>query len=1054
MKLRKIILLGLAAPAAAFALAGMVAVAGLQIAIRRVPDNTFTREGIQKILSRESVVLYSDGKTRVGTFFEGTHRDYLPFDSIPRVLVDALVAAEDRNYWNHGGWDVKAFARAMADNVTSGGKWRGGSTLTQQTAKNLFGRTGPLRGKVDELINAYRLERNFSKEEILEFYLNQFFVTGNGHGVSIAARYFFDKEPRDLNLVECAFIAGSVKGPNQYNPFIQSTPERRKFAIDRGRTRTAYVLKQLRRTGKISEKQYQDGIAHPPRLKRGDFRFTLSTNMMKVKRLLDSPEMQALLARYGVEDYTGAGLQIYTTLDPQIQRAAERALYSNLAGLDLVLRGYVPTADSAPDRLSHLEPGTFVTGRITEVTRDNGAVTAVHLRFGAIEGNIPKTSLDAFFRLWNRNKTGSDALPTPAAMSAFAAQNFQVGGLLYCGVPLLTPEEIKRGAKAAYRLEIAQHPQLQGAAQVVQEGKVLANVGGFENTGYDRVNQARRQFGSAFKPLVYAAALEQGWHALDPLSNQRQAFQLGNLIYFPKPDHAPEDTVSLAWAGRRSENIASVWLLYHLFDKTDFEGFWNACRNLGLDPDNFASPESYEMFVRDTLGIVLDADHLRELRYRKAATDLAVDLTFDGRAREAAVLRELPYGLGYARESERLPSGSSDPETRIRREILARNYLAHVALAVAWRRGEGAASGQWIAARSENDNRLGLFMTLPARGWRAVSLDEARREGPARIFFGGDLSLETLRTLEDRLRPAEPPGERYTRENLYASKDFRAQAALRHVTEFSRKLGVNSPLDGVLSFPLGVNVITLGEAVNAYQVFQEGARHRTRFGQSQLYIERIQTPDGRVIFEDYPEREEMLSEGGRFQLEAVLASVVQGGTGQRIGKELRVNLGNPPVTVVVPAYGKTGTTNDYRNAAFLGYIAAPKGQGKGFDPLAGYTIGVYTGFDDNRPMSRAGFRGTGAAAAVPAWLAIAQQITRIQNFVGRVEAPDPESWNADETPLFQREQYKLHKVSRRTGLPLDTPENSDYVEDLSDELSPTELAQPSRDYAPLWIREE
>jgi penicillin-binding protein 1A len=760
-----------------------------------------------------------------------------------------------------------------------------------------------------------------------------------------------------------------------------------------------------------------------------------------------------------VEDYTGAGLQIFTTLDPQIQRGAERAVYANLARLDLVLRGYQPPADSAPDRLSHLEQGTFVTGRIQEVTRQGGAVTALRVRFGAIEGNIPKTSLDAFFRLWNRNKTGSDALPSPAAMAGFAAEHFKVGNLVYCGVPRLAPEEVKRGAKAAYRLEIAQRPQLQGAAQVVQEGKVLANVGGFGNTGYDRVNQARRQFGSAFKPFVYAAALELGWHALDPLSNQRQAFQLGNLIYFPKPDHAPEDTVSMAWAGRRSENIASVWLLYHLFDKTDFAGFWEKCRHIGFDPDNFMTTEAFEIFVRDTLGIVLDAEHLRELRYRKAATDLAVDLTFDGRLREAGVLRELPYGIGYARERDRIRAGSNDPEDRIRREILARNYLSHVALAMAWRRGEGGYSGSWVAARSESDNRLGLFATLPGRGWRAVSLDEARRENAGSLYLGGDLSLESLRTLEERLRPAEPPGERYTRENLFVSKDFRAQAAMRYVTQFSRTLGVTAPLDEVLSFPLGVNVITLGEAVNAYQVFQEGARHRTRFGQPQLYIERIQTADGRVIFEDYAEREDIFSEAARLQLEAVLASVVQGGTARRIGTELRVTLGKPgapQVPVSVPAYGKTGTTNDYRNAAFLGFVAAPKGQGKGFDPSAGYTIGVYTGFDDNRVMARAGFRGTGASAAIPAWLAIAQEITRIQNYASRVDAPEADSWNAEETPLFQQERYKMHKVSRRTGLPLeaDASENPDYVEDLSAELSPAEIAQPARDFAPLWIREE
>jgi membrane peptidoglycan carboxypeptidase len=267
---------------------------------------------------------------------------------------------------------------------------------------------------------------------------------------------------------------------------------------------------------------------------------------------------------------------------------------------------------------------------------------------------------------------------------------------------------------------------------------------------------------------------------------------------------------------------------------------------------------------------------------------------------------------------------------------------------------------------------------------------------------------------------------------------------------------VASPLDAVMSFPLGVNVITLGEAVNAYQVFQEGARYRTRFGQPQLYIEKIATADGRVIFEDFAEREDVIADRTRRLLESVLASVVQGGTGQRIGRELTVPAppGAPSPRVPVPAYGKTGTTNDYRNAAFLGYIAAPKGQEKGFDPAAGYAIGVYTGFDDNTVMNRPGFRGTGASAAIPAWLEIAQAITRLQKYAERLGPYDPEIWGGGDTPLFQRDRYKLNRVARRTGLPPTRPEDPAYSEDLSDELGPTETIQTAGDLAPLWIRED
>jgi hypothetical protein len=544
------------------------------------------------------------------------------------------------------------------------------------------------------------------------------------------------------------------------------------------------------------------------------------------------------------------------------------------------------------------------------------------------------------------------------------------------------------------------------------------------------------------------------------LPNQRQVFQLGNLLYFPKPDHAPEDTVSLTWAGRRSENIASVRLLYRLFDKTDFDGFWEACRAAGISPENFPDAATYERYVRDTLGVVLDDDHLRELRYQQAASDLAIDLTFDGRVAEAERLKGLPYGIGYARARNGYSANSADSEDRIRLALLSRDYLDLSAAAEAWRRNDPSA--RWVAARNLRDGRLGLFREMPGPNWRPVALTEATRAAGDSVLLDGGISLETFRLLGERLR-LPPSGEnRYSKENLYASKDFRATAALRYVVALSRRLDVRSPLDPVLSFPLGVNVITLGEAVNAYQAFQKGMRYRTRFGNPQLYIAKIALPDGQVIFEDEAEPEQVLAERTRYMLEAILGSVVRGGTGQRVGRELAIEptAQKPGPRVSVPAYGKTGTTNDYRNAAFLGYVAAPVDGG--FDPAAGYAIGVYTGFDDNRPMTRMGLRGTGAAMALPAWLDIAKGLVSIGKYGEKIAAYVPAETPADtgtaamteEPPFARKGQYKLYRVSRRTGLPLSgAPEDSSYAEDLSDELGPNGNAETPGPYVPLWIRE-
>jgi penicillin-binding protein 1A len=1021
--------------ATALALTGMGFFA---MAIQQNPGNAFTRDGIMQILSKESTVYYSDGKTKVGTFFEGQHRDYVPFDSIPRTIVDALVAAEDHNYWKHGGVDFKGLAYALLDDLKSMSFKRGGSTLTQQTAKNLFNRKGhTFGGKIKELVNAYRLEKHFTKEEILEFYLNQFYVSGNGHGVRIAARYFFNKDLANLNLLECAFIAGSVKGPNQYNPFMQETSEKKELALRRAQFRVAYVLKQLYRDGKIDQRQYAEASHQKLEFHRGAFRFALSTNMVKVKRILESPPMQAVLDKHDVVDFMTEGLQVYTTLDANMQQAAEYATYSNLSRLDLILRGYQAPEDSAVSLVSHFSPGGVYTGRIVKAPVLGKNPIEMELSFGSARATLPAVSLDKFFRTWNMHETGTDELPSPAVRAEAIKKHFQAGQLLLVGVPY----EYRADGKlpdGPLQLEVLQHPQIQGGAEILRDGRVLANVGGFGNTGYDRVNQARRQFGSGFKPLVYTAALELGWKPLDPLPNFRQLFRLGNIFYFPKPDHAPEDTVSMAWAGRRSENTASIYLLFHLFDKTQFARFWEIGREVGFAPEKFNMQGEFEIFVRDSLGLVLDRDRARELLYQKEAADLAIDLTFEGRVAEAEAVKSLPYGLGFGKERQKY-DGSNDKEDRLRYRILGRNFLAYLSEAKAWENRANNGMHFTLARRGDpaGAGPVGIFLDHPDSGWTPLA-DQESFLGDDSALIQGEITTAVLKRVDAKLSARdgeEPPG--YTKENLYASQDFRALAALRYIVWFSRKLGLTSPLDPVISYPLGVNVITLGEAVNAYQALKDGYVYHSKFNENQLFIEKICLHDGTVIFEDYLEREKVLSDKARFGIESILGTVVKGGTGQQIGRELKIptaDKNGPQITL--PAYGKTGTTNDYRNAAFLGFVAAPKGVNKGFDSQSGFAIGSYVGFDDNTPMQRKGFKGTGASGAIPAWISIARAVAAVDGFADRVDLLDLDVQTTGQPPLFQQEKYQKVSVSKRNGLPVppDAKIPDGYAEDISDEL--------------------
>ncbi|MCL2208015.1 MAG: penicillin-binding protein [Fibromonadales bacterium] len=296
------------------------------------PDNKFTRDNILRNLNGESRVFYSDGVTVIGSFFDTNHRLYVPYDSIPHALIDAIVSAEDAKFWEHRGFDFGGFARAMFNNMKSFNLRQGGSTLSQQTVKNVFGREEKnIKSKWMELTDAIKLEKRFAKQDILEFYLNQFQVYGSGRGAAIAAIYFFNKPILELSLEECAFIAGTVKGPYNYDPRVQKTPERAQQALEKGYHRTKYVLRRMLENGYITKEVHDS--AKMPELNYGEFRFNSSSLLDKVDRDLNDDFYKDVFEKFGIEDWRKSQIKIITTLDMDLQTRAEAAVRENLKNL-------------------------------------------------------------------------------------------------------------------------------------------------------------------------------------------------------------------------------------------------------------------------------------------------------------------------------------------------------------------------------------------------------------------------------------------------------------------------------------------------------------------------------------------------------------------------------------------------------------------------------------------------------------------------------------------------------------------------------------------------
>jgi len=747
------------------ALLGVLALGGLYWwVVVRAPAPHIERSAILQVISAESPVFYRDGTTKLGVFFSEEHRQYVPAGDLPRDFVNALVSAEDRSFFHHMGFSPKGITRAMVQNVVAGRTVAGGSTLTQQTAKNLFKRRGrTYKEKLRELANALRLEREYSKLEILEFYSNQFYVNGNGRGLAIAGRFFFDKSVDELDLLECAFLAGIVKSPNRYNPFVPDEA-RRARATAAGRERADYVLRRMLEDGRIDQAAFDRETAREIPYKRGRFRFERSVVLDAVEQELDSPEFRRTLAAHGVRDPGAAGLRITTTLDADAQRGAVYALRHHLSDVGLWLEA--PGVDGLftdppvlhPVERSRVLPQTFHRGVLTGVDPDAAEAT---VDLGGVEGVIGReawTRMATALLRGEKKNTWVEAGRKQRTALLEAAEGMVGQGVSVSVIALRedgTPE-----------LDLEPRVELEGGVLVLEEGAIRAMVGGWANVDFNRALSARRQLGSTWKPLLFQAALHLGWQATDPLDNRRSVFPYQTTFYYPRPDHkgAPE-TVSMGWAAAKSENLASIWLLEHLSDPLTEPQFRALAASVGFVP---GEAESRAAFIKrvQTAGVLPTEAKLAEGLFHQVWRDVITpDLLFEGREDDIAVGRSLQYGLGHEAERARVNEGAYDvsaAERAVRLAALDRSFLRQEVLAKRAREARTAVLDRVAAGEALRPEDLAGFV---------VQLGETPAD--AVIGFGDrhderwePLTVERLAELtsgddteEDLFAPEEPAEE-------------------------------------------------------------------------------------------------------------------------------------------------------------------------------------------------------------------------------------------------------------------------------------------------------
>jgi len=436
-------------------------------------------------------------------------RVFVPIQAIPVRVRRAFLAAEDKDFYSHSGVDFLGILRAAITNVRNMGTGRrlvGASTITQQVTKNfLLTSEVSLKRKVKEMILAFRIEKAFTKDKILELYLNQIYLGFGAYGVASAALEYFNKSLDELTIAEAAYLAALPKAPANYNPRTRpkAAKDRRDWVIDR-----------MVEDGIISEAQGREAQAQPLTIaSRAKTEFVRAGFFGEEVR-------RELLQRYGEEGLYTGGLSVRTTLDPRLQKMARKAVYMGLNAYDRRhgWRGPITAFSVTPDwpgrdwakRLAAFAVKQTPLGlgnwKLALVLRLDEEAAYIGFKDGA-EGRIPLAEMK-----WARRYKGVDRLGPAVKEPADVVGLGQV-------VPVSPVAKTRKGKPyppKTYRLE--QIPAIQGAMVVMDPhtGRVLAMIGGYAEftknvDEFNRATQAERQPGSAFKPFVYLTALDNGF---------------------------------------------------------------------------------------------------------------------------------------------------------------------------------------------------------------------------------------------------------------------------------------------------------------------------------------------------------------------------------------------------------------------------------------------------------------------------------------------------------------------------------------------------------------
>lgn len=700
-------------------------------------------DSLQHYKPKMPLTIYSSDGQVIGVYGE-QRREFTKIGDFPKILKDAVIAAEDKRFYDHWGVDVWGVARAAIGNVMAGGVQSGASTITQQVAKNFYlSSERSFTRKFNEALLAYKIEQSLSKDKILELYFNQIYLGQRAYGFASAAQIYFNKNVNDLTLAEAAMLAGLPKAPSAYNPIVN--PERAKL-------RQTYILNNMLEEGMITLQQRDQALKEELHYER--FVQNIDQNALYVAEMV----RQELFEKYGEDAYT-QGFKVYTTVDTAHQRVATEALRKVLRNFD---RG---SSYRGAENYIDLSKSDNVEETVSQYL---STLYTVDKMIPAVVLEASRKGVQIQLPSGRKVTLNSHAL----GFAARAVNNEKMG-----------EDRIRRGSVIRVKgsgdtFTVVQEPLLQGALVSLdaKTGAVRALVGGYDyhSKTFNRATQAMRQPGSTFKPFVYSAALAKGMTASTMINDAPISLPgkgANGKAWNPKnSDGRYAGYITLRQALTASKNMVSIRILMSI-------GIGYAqqyIQRFGFKPSEIPASLSMALGTGETTPLRIAEGYSVFANGGYKVSAYVIDKIYDSQGRLKAQMQPLV-------------AGENAPQAIDPRNAYIMYKIMQDVVRVGTARGAAALGRSDIAGKTgtTNDNKDAWFVGFNPSVVTAVYIGFDKPRSMGRAGYGGTIAVpvwvEYMRFAlkGTSVKPMKAPegvvtngGEVYMRERMTTSSDL------------------------------------------------------------------------------------------------------------------------------------------------------------------------------------------------------------------------------------------------------------------------------------------